>query len=75
MEIDKDLLEMMGKPKLFRNDDVETVEIKKSVVVEGVGENVELSLDEVELLKLGPKLCLYVDLRMEEFETDLEIVW
>ena len=72
VEIDKDLLEMMGKLKIFRNDDVETVEIKKPVVVEGLGENVELSVDEVELLKLGPKFCLYVDLKMEEFETDLE---
>ena len=38
----------------------------------GEGETIELSDDEYDLLRLGPKYCLYNKLNDEEFETDVE---
>ena len=72
ISVDNELLEIMGKPKLFYDDKVEVDDIRKPVIVEGVGEHITLTVDEEEALKLGPKFCLYVDLKMEDFETDLE---
>ena len=70
--VEKDLLDIMGRPKLFVENDVTVEKIKDPVIVEYNGETVELSEDEIAVLKLGPKFCVFTDLNMEEFETDLE---
>ena len=71
--VEKDLLDMMGNPRIFVDDEKVTVdEVKNPIIVEFEGETVALSDDEIEVLKLGPKFCVYVDLDSEEFETDLE---
>ena len=42
------------------------------IIISGVGERIKLDNNELEVLKLGPKFCLYVKLVDEDFETDLE---
>ena len=70
-EVDDNLLKYMGNPKIFVTD-LEPEEVKKPVLVENVGENIEINDDEYELLKLGPKFCILVNLSDEGFEADLE---
>ena len=65
------MLEQMGNPRIF-SEEIKPEEIKDPVVVEMVGEEIKLSEDETNALKLGPKFNLYVDLCDEEFETDVE---
>ena len=72
INLDKETLRLMGDPKIFYNDDITVDEVRKPVVVEMEGENITLSSDEEEVLKLGPKYCIFTDLTMENFETDLE---
>ena len=43
-------------------------EIKEPVIVTRHDETIEVSTEELEMLKLGPKFCLLNDLSEEEFE-------
>ena len=61
----------MGSPRIFY-EELEPEIIKNPVVVECEGEEIKLTEDEVNALKLGPKFNLYVYLSDEEFETDME---
>ena len=70
-DADKNLLSSMGNPSIFVSD-LEPEEIKNPVIVEGRDENIVLSVDEMDVLKLGPKFCVYANLDEEIFETDLE---
>ena len=70
--IDDGLKRRMGNPRIFDYDDMVPEDVKDPVIVEGIGEKIELNEDEMDILRLGPKFCLYVNLCEEEFETDLE---
>ena len=70
-EMDKSVLKIMGNPRIFE-EDLGPEEIKKPVIVSSVDETVNLSEDELNVLKLGPKYCMFVDLDDEKFETDVE---
>ena len=73
VDVDEDVRRMMGTPMMFNDDDKMTVEmVRDPIIVEGEKENIVLSEDERELLKLGPKFCLYNKLLEEDFETDVE---
>ena len=73
VDVDEDVRRMMGTPRMFKDDDEMTVEmVRDPIIVEGENENIVLSEDERELLKLGPKFCLYNKLLEEDFETDVE---
>ena len=61
----------MGDPRIFKYD-IEPDDIKEPVIVTSEGETVEIDDDEMNLLKLGPKFCLFVNLDDETFESDLE---
>ena len=52
--MDKKLMEYMGNPEVFVSD-VEPETVKDAVIV---NEEIVLSSDEVEVLRLGPKFCL-----------------
>ena len=50
-KVDDELLEFMGRPKVFVDDEFGPEAVKDPVVV---SRNVELSSDELEVLRLGP---------------------
>ena len=68
-KVDDELLEFMGRPKVFVDDEFGPEAVKDPVVV---SRNVELSSDELEVLRLGPKFCMFVDLDVENFDADVE---
>ena len=71
--ITKDELEFVGNPSLFMEDgNLEGEVVRNPAVVVGEGEELVLTEEEIEVLKLGPKFCLYKNLSEEEFEADLE---
>ena len=70
-DVDKVMLEYMGEPKILV-EDVGPDKTRDPVIVENTGETIVLSKDELELLRLGPKYCLFVNLTEENFETDVE---
>ena len=72
-DIDKEVRDTMGNPRMF-NDDVrmEGEMVRNPVFVEWDDENIHLSDDELDVLRLGPKFCLLKSLDEEDFETDLE---
>ena len=70
--VDKEVVKLMGNPKILLDEELKPEEMRKPVVVLGEGEKIELNVDEVEVLSLGPKFCQYNNLVDEEFETDLE---
>ena len=57
---------------IFSGDDLKPDVMKKPVIVEGEGEKIELSDDEIEVLALGPKFCLLNNLDEEQFAADIE---
>ena len=70
--VDDGLKRKMGNPRIFDYDDMVPEDVKDPVIVEGIGEKIKLSEEEMDVLRLGPKFCLYVNLCEEESETDLE---
>ena len=56
-DYDEKLMKYMGDPGVFKYD-VGPDDVKDPIIVENVGENIVLSMDEIEVLKLGPKLCV-----------------
>ena len=71
-EVDKEIRDLVGNPKIFGGEEIKSDEIKDPVIITGLDENITLSNEEIELLKLGPKFCVLKDLNDEEFETDIE---
>ena len=72
-ELPDDDRALMGNPGMFNDArSMEKEDVKDPILVNGEGENLVLSENEQELLKLGPKFCLLKNLCEEEFETDLE---
>ena len=70
--VDEGLKKRMGSPMILECVDMWPADVRDPVIVEGVGEKLELNDDEMNVLRLGPKFCLYVNLTEENFETDLE---
>ena len=63
----------MGNPRIFNDkEDLLKEDVKEPMVVKGMEEDLSLTDSEMELLKLGPKFCVYKNLSEEEFETDIE---
>ena len=63
----------MGDPSLFREDGrLEGEGLRDPAVVMGEGEELCLTEEEKDILRLGPKFCIYKNLCEEEFEADLE---
>ena len=60
MDVDKDLAKEMGFPKIWQGEEhVKGEDVKDPVIVAGGDENIELSKEELDVLRLGPKFCLY----------------
>ena len=73
MDVKKDVRDLMGCPRIF--DDKKNFSgegVKEPVIVAGQGEDIILGESEKEILKLGPKFCVYKRLCDEEFEVDVE---
>ena len=68
--VEDGLLKYMGCPKIFV-DDLEPEEIKKPVIVDP---DIELNKEEMDVLSLGHKFCIFVNLTDESFEADMEEV-
>ena len=65
--------EWMGNPDIFDDDKYVVGEkTKDPVIVDDKDDPAVISDEEKDLLRLGPKFCLYKNLSEEEFETDLE---
>ena len=63
----------MGDPSLFREDgNLMGEELRNPAVVMGEGEELSLTKEEKDILRLGPKFCVFKNLDEEEFEADLE---
>ena len=63
----------MGNPLLFGEGDKLVGEgMKDPAVVMGEGEELRLTENEIDILRLGPKFCIFKNLCEEEFEADLE---
>ena len=72
-DVNDEMKRMMGTPRMFMDDCVMKGEtVVDPVIVEGENEQIVLSENERELLKLGPKFCTFNRLVDEDFETDLE---
>ena len=72
-DLDMNVVKCMGNPRIFCEEEVLSPEVVRDpVVVLREGESIQLSDDEREVLKLGPKFCLYTILNEEEFETNVE---
>ena len=67
-DMTKEIVDMVGHLRMFK-DDISMVgeTVKEPIIVTWVGETLELSEDERELLKLGPKYCVYSSLNEENF--------
>ena len=72
-DLDMNVVRSMGNPRIFSEEEVLSPEVVRDpVVVLREGETIQLSDDEREVLKLGPKFCLYTILNEEEFQTNVE---
>ena len=64
---------LMGNPSLYGEGNILVGEMMKDpAVVTGEGEELRLTEDEISVLRLGPKFCIFKNLCEEEFEADLE---
>ena len=71
--VDMEVTKKMGYPLVFGEDELlKPEDVRKPVVVVRDGESIQLNEDEEQVLMLGPKFCLYVNLSEEELETNVE---
>ena len=72
-DLDMDVVRKMGCPRIFGDEEELSPEVVRDpVIVQREGESIQLNEDEREVLRLGPKFCLYTNLSEEEYETDVE---
>ena len=59
--------ETYREARVFKDEGVKPDEMRNPVVVCRRGESIQLSDDELSVLRLGPKFCVYANLDEEEF--------
>ena len=70
LNVDEKLLKYMGNPRMFV-EELTPEDIRKPVII---NKDIELNDEEFEVLSLGQKFCLFVNLNDETFEADVEEV-
>ena len=61
-----------GKAKVFTGEDIKPVQMRDPVIVCKQDEEIKLNEDEMNVLRLGPKFCEFVNLDEESFEVEIE---
>ena len=70
--LDEGVVKQMGSPGILLSEELVAEDVRDPVTVTRKGEQIVLSEEEKQVLRLGPKFSMYCNLSEEEFETDLE---